>query len=60
MTEFEVGQMVKIEGEKGTVYRVLGYSKDGSVKLYGGSPNPNKTQRSRSVMPNKVRPVSGK
>lgn len=53
--EFNVGDMVKVNGERGRyrVYRSEPH-RDGSILLYGGDPNPNGVRGFRSVMPERL------
>lgn len=50
------GEYVSIRGEAG-VFKVVGFGKDGSVALYGGSQDPNAHRGSRAVMPDRLRPA---
>jgi hypothetical protein len=50
------GEWVAIQGESG-VFRVVGFAQDGSVHLYGGSPDPNAHRGSRAVFPERLRPA---
>lgn len=56
MTEFNVGDKVKVAGERGTIYHVKRAEPyaDGSMLIFGGSTNPNGNQRFRNVNPNKL------
>lgn len=56
MTEFKIGDKVKVKGERATVYvvkRTEPYD-DGSILVFGGSTNPNKNQRFRNVMADRL------
>jgi hypothetical protein len=48
-TKFKPQDKVRIKSERGTRYRVIEYGTDGSVKLYGGSQNPNGWRGVKSV-----------
>lgn len=48
-TKFKAQDKVRIKTERGTRYRVIEYGADGSVKLYGGSQNPNGWRGVKSV-----------
>lgn len=50
---FVVGDWVRIKGGQG-VYRVMGYSKDGSVSLYGGDKDPKGHRGARNVQPERL------
>lgn len=54
---FAIGDWVRIAGSP-SIYKVMGYSKDGSVSLYGGDPNPLGRRGSRAVMPDRLKPAS--
>lgn len=47
--QFRSHDKVRIKSERGTRYRVIEYGADGSVKLYGGSQNPNGWRGVKSV-----------
>lgn len=49
-TEFQIHDRVKVDGENG-YYWVIGFGKDGSVSLWGGSKDPNGYRQNRAVMP---------
>lgn len=55
-SRFPVGSFVKVAGHRGAVYRVVGYNRDGSLRLFGG---PSGHGASRSIMPDRVRRTRG-
>lgn len=54
---FDIGDWVRIAGSQ-DVFKVMGWAKDGSVWLYGGSPNPLGRRGSRAVMPDRLKPTT--
>jgi hypothetical protein len=51
---YAIGDWVRIAGSP-SIYKVMGYSKDGSVSLYGGDPDPNGRRGSRAIMPDRLK-----
>jgi uncharacterized protein YodC (DUF2158 family) len=57
MTRFKAGDKVRVDGERGNRYVVMQYEQDGSVRLWGGSTNPNRWRGVKSVKEDRLIPI---